>query len=293
MLNPKPTEPAFVLTYGPSGSGKTTDNGYSFPRALFIAVRGALQSVRTVCGYEPTIEVATTLEDITKRITAIKPGQFDSVVVDDFSYLAEQTMAKLEKKHTGFKLWGALRDLTLDFRNTARNANCHVILNAWEAGPKDRNGQRVRGGPKLPADMPEQMPAMTDITLRCGIDQMRKPWPGVYRCFLSSDYVMKDRFDIVPRIDPAPMNLAEILRAVGYTVARHPELEWQEEIVEQVAQQIVAAPPAEMTRIANDVYGALIGNGASPAAARWTLRDGVDRSVIRRALNARNDAFFI
>ena len=292
-MTPKPTEPAFVLTYGPSGSGKTTDTGYSFPRALFIAVRGALQSVRTVCGYEPTVEAATTIEDITKRIASLKPGQFDSVVVDDFSYIAEQTMAKLEKKYKGFQLWGALRDLTLDFRNTARNANCHVILNAWEAGPKDKNGQRVRGGPKLPADMPEQMPAMTDITLRCSIDQMRKPWPGVYRCFLSSDYVMKDRFDVVPRIDPAPMNLAEVLRTVGYPVARHPALEWQEEVVEQIAQQILAGSPSEMVKMANDTYAALIAGGASTAAARWTLRDGVDRAVIRRALNTRNDAFFV
>lgn len=288
-----PREPAFVLTYGPSGSGKTTDNGYSFPRALFIAARGALQSIRNVCGYDPQVEAATTIEDITKRIISIKPGQYDSVVVDDFSFIAEQTIAKLEKKFTGFKLWGELRDLTLDFRNAARYANCHVVLNAWEVGPKERAGQRVRGGPMLPANMPEQVPAMTDLTLRCGIDTMRKPWPGIYRCFLSSDYVMKDRFDVVPRIDPAPMNLAEILRAVGYTVARHPELEWQEEIVETVAQQILTAPTSETVKIANETYAALIANGATSNAARWTLRDGVDRSVIRRALASRNDTFFL
>ena len=293
MTPPRPTEPAFVLTYGSSGAGKTTDTGYSFPRALFIAVRGALQSIRNVCGYDPTVEAATTIEDITKRIASLKPGQFDSVVVDDFSFIAEQTMAKLEKKHTGFKLWGALRDTTLDFRNAARYANCHVILNCWETGPKERSGQRVRGGPKLPSDMPEALPAMTDLTLRCGIDTMRKPWPGVYNCFLSADYVMKDRFDVVPRITPAPMNLGEILRAVGYTVERHPDLGWQEDIVEAVAQQIVGAPPADMPKIANEVYAALLGNGATPNAARWTLRDGVDRAVIRRALTTRNDAFFM
>jgi hypothetical protein len=293
MLNPKPTEPAFVLTYGPSGAGKTTDTGYSFPRALFIAVRGALQSLRSVCGYEPATEAATTIQDITKRIQSLKPGQYDSVVVDDFSFIAEQTMAALEKKHSGFKLWGALRDTTLDFRNAARYANCHIILNCWETGPKERAGQRVRGGPKLPSDMPEALPAMTDLTLRCGIDPMRKPWSGVYNCYLSPDYVMKDRFDVVPRISPTPMNLAEILRAVGYAVARHPDLGWQEDVVEQVAQNIVAASPGDLVKIANETYAALVGGGASTAAARWTLRDGVDRAVIRRALAARNDAFFM
>lgn len=293
MQPPKPKEPAFVLTYGPSGSGKTTDNGYSFPRALFIAARGALKSIQNVCGYEPVVEEADGIEALTKRISSIKPGQYDSVVVDDFSFIAEQTFAKLEKKHNGFKLWGALRDITIDFRNAARYANCHVIANCWEVGPKEKAGQRVRGGPMLPANMPEQVPAMTDLTLRCGIEQMRKPWPGVYHCFLSNDYVMKDRFDVVPRISPAPMNLAEILRAVGYDVARHPELEWQEDVVESVSTQILAANPGDMTKIANQVYAALISGGASPTAARWTLRDGVDRSVIRRALSVRNDTFFM
>jgi len=287
-------DPALILTYGPSGNGKTTDCGYSFPRALFIATRGALQSIRSVCGYEPRVENCSTIDEVTSRIKALKPGEVDSVVVDDFSYLAEQTISSMEKKYTGFKLWGALRDSTLAFRNAARYASSHIVLNCWEQAPKNKeDGSRVRGGPMLPGKLPEQRPAMCDMVRRCGLDTMRKPWPGVYRCHVSSDYVMKDRFNIAQMIDPAPMNLAEIMRNVGYKVARHPDLEWQEDIVETVAQQILAGSPGEMVNIANGVYKSLLSNGASPTAAKWTLRDGVDRAVIRRALAVRNDAFFV
>ena len=293
-MTPAPTEPAFVLTYAPSGNGKTVDCGYSFPAGLFIATRGALQSVRNVCGYEPRVEDAKTIDDVTKRISMLKPGEVDSVVIDDFSFLAEQTISAYEKKFSGFKLWGALRDSTLAFRNAARYASFHVVLNAWEQPPKTKeDGTRARGGPNLPGKLPEQLPAMCDLVLRGSLDPMRKPWPGVYRCQVSSDFVMKDRFHVAQKIDPAPMNLGEIMRAVGYKVARHPDLAWQEEIVETVAQQILAVSPAEMPNIVNGVYKSLLTNGASPEAARWTMRDGVDRAVIRRSIAARNDAFFV
>lgn len=59
-------DPVLSLSYGPSGIGKTTDTGLSFPNALFIAAPGALQSIRNVAGYDPLVENASTLLDVTK-----------------------------------------------------------------------------------------------------------------------------------------------------------------------------------------------------------------------------------
>jgi hypothetical protein len=43
---------------------------------------------------------------------------------------------------------------------------------------------------------------------------------------------------------------------------------------------------------ANAVYADLLKNGVNPMHARWTLRDALDRTVIQRALAARNAVFF-
>jgi hypothetical protein len=292
-------DPVLSLSYGPSGIGKTTDTGLSFPNALFIAAPGALQSIRNVAGYEPLVENASTLLDVTKLVS--KVGEYkakgadvsiDAVVVDDFSYLAEQTFASLEKKFNGFRLWGELRDAVLDFRNAARFAKVHVIVNCWEQAPKDRpGGGRVKGGPMLSGNLPEQVPAMFDMVLRCGLDPMRKPWPGIYQCAADPNYIMKDRLNVASAAHPAPMNMAELMRAAGYTVSRRKEIAGQEDMVEKVAQAMVANGPASDKETANLVYAQLIKDGVKPQHARWTLRDAMDRAVIRRAIQARDAVF--
>ena len=287
-----PQEPALVCTYGPSGSGKTTDTGYSFPRGLFVAARGALNSIKSLCGYQPQTVEAQTIDDATEALETLakRKHDFDSVIVDDFSFLAEQQFSVYDKRFNGFTLWGKLRDSALRFRNAARYSHCHVVLNCWEQPPKmKQDGTRVRGGPMLSGRLPEQIPAMCDLVLRCGHEPMRKPWPGVYRCTYSTDFVMKDRFNIASALDPAPMNLAEILRAAGFEVARHPDLDWQEDTVQSVAQALLDG--GDLTSTVNTAYSGLLEHGISPAAARWTLRDAMDRSVIRRALDARNTTF--
>ena len=291
-------DPVLALSYGPSGVGKTTDTGLSFPNALFIAAPGALQSVRNVAGYEPLIENAGNIPEVTKLVLAI--GQYkakgadtkiDAVVVDDFSYLAEQTFAQLEKKFNGFRLWGELRDAIIDFRNAARFAKVHIVMNAWEQPPKDKpGGGRVKGGPMLSGNLPEQVPAMFDMVLRCGLDPMRKPWPGTYQCVADPNYIMKDRLNIASACHPAPMNMAELIRASGYVISRLPALKWQEEIVEKVALQMGTEGAARDKDIANSVYADLVKHVA-PQHARWTLRDAMDRAVIRRSLRARDTVF--
>jgi AAA domain len=292
-------DPVLALSYGPSGIGKTTDTGLSFPNALFIAAPGALQSVKNVAGYSPLVEHATTIPDVTKLINTIasyrakgQDTKIDAIVADDFSYLAEQTFALLEKKFNGFRLWGELRDAIIDFRNAARFAKVHIIVNCWEQPPKDKmGGGRVKGGPMLSGNLPEQVPAMFDMVLRCGQDPMRKPWQGIYQCTLDPNYIMKDRLNIASAAHPAPMNMAELIRAAGYEISRLPALPWQEEIVAKVSAQMVAEGPNRDKDIANAVFSDLIKNSVSPAHARWTLRDAMDRTVIRRALSARDSVF--
>jgi len=277
-----------VLTYGPSGVGKTTDQGYSFPTALFAAAPGALASITSVCGYKPARQEVTTLQDATKLLKSIS-GKFDTLVIDDFSFMAEQTFGLLEKKHKGFDLWGRLRDAALGFRDQARYSQVNVVMNSWENGPRLKDGVRIRGGPSLSGRLPEQIPALCDVVLRAVHDLRRQPWPAVYRCHLDPSWIMKDRFNIAAQVDPSPMNLAELLRAAGIPLARHPDLPKQEEQVEALAQFFMAQADGRVA--ANDIYIKLVESGTPVEVVRWTLRDALDRAEIRRGLALARSTF--
>lgn len=235
--------------------------------------------------------MAPTIQDVLGVLKDIKKRGFDTIVVDDFSFMAEQTFASLEKKHSGFALWGALRQVALDFRDQVRFAGIDVVLNAWEKGPKLKDGAQVRGGPLLAGNLIEAIPAMCDIVLRGCHEPARKPWPAVYRCSTDPKWVMKDRTDVATCANPAPMNLGEILRAGGREVPRHADSAEQEKEVTLISGVLTGDPVADAPN-ANQLYQELIAKGRKPTEARWTLRDAMDRAVIKRAL-ARSRGSFI
>lgn len=279
-----------VMTYGPSGIGKSTDLGYSFPNALFLAAPGALHSVENTCGYKPKSIMVPTIEKVVELMPSISKD-FDTIVIDDFSFLAEQTFAILDSRFTGFKVWNELRDVALSFREKARYAGIRVIMSCWEQPPKTKpNGAKIRGGPLLAASLPEQVPAMCDVVLRAVHEPNRKPWPAVYKCNNDPNWVLKDRLDVVPHISPAPMNIGEVLRAAGIHITRHPELKGQEEMVETIAQSL-SGDPAVDSNAANDMFKALLSAGKPYAEARWTLRDALDRALIRKGLREARSRF--
>lgn len=279
------SESVVVLTYGSSGIGKSTDMGYAFPTGLFAAAPGALKSVASVCGYMPATVEIKTIEEATALIHKVK-GKYQTLVIDDFSFLAEQTFAGLEKKHKNFKLWGALRDVTLEFRDTARYAGMNVALNCWEQGAKtnDKGEMTMRGGPMLSGKLPEQIPALCDMTLRGVHDKKRKPWPASYQCQLDSGWVLKDRYDIVTILQSCPMNIGEVLRAAGVSLERHPDIKDQDEVVDGLSVVLEELQGKDLWLAANEIYQKLVGSSMSPQAARWTLRDAMDRAEIRKGL---------
>jgi hypothetical protein len=280
----QPKDPALICVYGRSGSGKTTDCGYSFPNALFVAARGALTSITTTCGYDPAQVAAKDIADATKKIEQFnrQGSKYDAVVVDDFSWLAEQTVLKWGKKLSGYDVWRKVNEETLAFRESARHARSHIILNCWYKGPQTKHdGSYVRGGPDLPSKLPEQLPSMCDIVLQVGHDPMRKPWGGTYKCAFDSTHVMKDRFGTCYQLHPCPMNLGEILRASGYSISRLKELDWQEAVVEKYSTILADAP--NLFGKMNELYAQLLPKAGAKAAA-WTIRDAIDRMSIRKAL---------
>jgi hypothetical protein len=278
-------EPAVVAIYGPSGIGKTTDLLFSFPRGLFIAPPGAIKPAHHVVGHVPDSDTSCqTIEAATAKLRALgaKKGQYDAVIVDDLSVLAEQTVADLEAggKYEGHKMWGKVRERLLEFRGVARNLGMHVILTAHESTPRTAGGAFIRGGPKLPGRMPEDLPTTCDSVLRAAYEPNKRGWHAVFRCTVDDpNWVTKDRHGVVG--DKGPMNTAEFLRAAGYTIRRAPGLEWQEELVETLAQALLEDPKGEanLVKEAIRICGEATDN---PLHTRWVLRDSLDRAAFRR-----------
>lgn len=278
--------PAVVLAYGRSKIGKTTDAVYSFPTALFCAMPGALKSAIGVVGLDRSqmaVVNPRTIPEAAKFIhEAAGTGRFTAVVVDDFSLLAQATLSALESRGcSGFAAWGALRDAVLEFRDVARAAGMHVILNAHERGADTINGVYRAGGPKLPSkNLTDEIPVIADMVLRASIDPMRKPWPGVYQCDPTDTTIITgDRHNIAPK--KGPMNIAELLRAAGYPIARMPGLEWQEEIAEIGAEGILAGK--SKLEVLKKFAAFCDEQGYNPLHRNWALRDMLDRATLRKS----------
>ena len=286
------------LTYGDSGAGKSLDMGVSLPRFLFVCDVGALKSVTAYSGFTPQRMTVPglTVEGATQILSEAKKNGFAGVVIDDFSLVAENTMAKLSG--SGWSFWDKVREIFLNFRATARACGIHAWVNCHEvsAQTKEKNGQRLRGGPKLPMkDLTEDIPPLFDWVLRAHIDPTRVmpgtgvgfvPWAGTYRCNRNElDWITKDRHGVTP--DYSPMNIGELMRAAGYVVERIKDLEWQEEFIEWGAQQLTPSFAGTGSIVEADVYRQAIEAArprlTDPRHARLLLRDMRDRARIRAA----------
>lgn len=287
------TETFVALIYGPSGLGKTTDCGFSFPNAYFLAAPGALKSIESNCGFVPASSYIRTLPDAIKVMEVLgKEKKYDTIVIDDFSFMAEQTLNWLEstKKMSGFKLWGELKDIVLDLRDKSRFCGMNVVMNAWEQAPKvTPEGSRLRGGPLLPGKLPESVPALCDVVLRATPEPKRKPHPVVYRCNPDMSWSMKDRNSIANRVDPCPMNLREILIAGGEQVGTHrfPE---HDNLVEKFSKLFTGKQDEDKDK-ANQTYQ-ILKKEMTVIQARWTIRDALDRALIRAETTRFDDDFF-
>lgn len=275
-------QPAVVATYGVPGSGKSTDALYSFPRGLFVAAPGALKPAAFVVGYTPAMIQLHTIGDLIKLIKSLKLGQYDAIVIDDFSMICDHTLMTLEGKFTGWKLWGEIRSQLLEFREASRSCGMHVVLNAHESAPATKDGFFIRGGPRLPGKMPEDLSAACDIVLRSQKTDGIIGWPVTYRCTVQdASYISKDRHGVTP--DFAPMNLAEILRMAQYKIQRAPGLEWQEGVAEGIANSLLGKAQDQVQPTIQNVLTYTRSKGYTDLHARWAIRDGLARWILRKA----------
>jgi len=283
----------FAVIYGPSKTGKSTATGAAGAGGLFIAQTGGLLPLKNYLGLEKVrVQAAQNVQHAGDIVTKAA-GKVPTIVVDDLSLLTEVTVTELEKNHTFGEMWRKLRHQVLFMRDAARYATSngtHVIFNCHQSPPKTSSGKYVRGGPKLPGQLPEQFSAFADIVARVEYEETAAPWKYVLRTGPNPEYISGDRLDIFP--DPAPMNLGEALRAAGYKLPRPKELEWMEPLVDKTSA-LVLSEGLENWRETLRKVGTKIRDQHDLRHVRWALQDSLHRAVIKNAGENILDRMFI
>jgi hypothetical protein len=287
----------FIVISGPPGAGKTVDVMRAVGiDAVVAAAPGALKPLMPLLGITPRAEYsAATIEDAIKGLQEIRTisGKKNAprwYVADEFSYMAERTAMILERKHSGFKFWGKLRDVCTRFRDAARDAGVGVIVNCWDQPPQTKaSGKFVRGGPRLPGDMPEQFPGIADYVFLAAHDMAYTPWPWCYRTRGDTQWALKDRTDQTP--DPSPMNLGAILRESGYKLHYPEQMRKLEPVIADLAATYAQADMSAALAHAQGFYPQLLKAGVDPRYAKWALTDARDRGTLRRARTIKMSAY--
>ena len=282
----------FVTVYGPAKTGKSVCTGAAGACGLFIAQSGGLLPLRSFLGLMDINEHTVPSVEKAAKIIIKEAGKHQTIVVDDFSILVEQTIAQLEQTHSFGDMWRALRHQVLGIRDAARMATekgTHVIFNCHEAPPKTSSGKFVRGGPALPGQLPEQFSAFSDIVARVVYDETARPWSFVLRTVSDAQYIGGDRLAIFP--PNAPMNLAEALRTGGYAVPRPAEVRWHAEFVDKLSDAVRERGIDNWRDTLQKSLPLVEGKYPNPHI-RWALQDALHRAVLYCARENMIDAMF-
>jgi len=118
-----------LLVYGLSGKGKTV-LGASAPRPLFLSAENGLLSLRRYNLPFIKIDTLKSLRDAFDFCETPKATQFDTVILDSLSEIAEIALAEQKgKTKDGRKAYGEMADIVTqivkDFRDLPRK---HVVL---------------------------------------------------------------------------------------------------------------------------------------------------------------------
>lgn len=296
-------DPTVALIMGDPKLGKTSDVLWAFPNGYNIAAPGALKPAEQIVGISiPDVRKhnAVTVKAIVERLGQVLPTGTLSILIDDLTLIVDASVRAYELQGVNkWKVFQFIRNDLMDMRAKARQLGIHVAMTLHEKKPrydevKTPEGgtmQRMiaQGGPNLPGQMMEGIPAVCDAILHLKkSDSLVSLWPVVYRNPVDDPRYVGVGLRELPPIDPLPANLAEILRAAGHII---PEpFPGHEETTEKIAAAMVADPD-HIRKIVEDVAPKLSAKYATQVALdrvwvrrTWVLRDALARAQLRLAI---------
>jgi hypothetical protein len=296
-------ESLLMMIYGAYGIGKTADTIYAAPESKFIAEPMAVRTVaRSVCGIEIPDDRIERPAGIDALIAvAKKPGPWASIVIDDFSLIAQEEFMRMQQGGLdGFKLFGAFKDKMLTFRHEARRASRTIIVSAHDGAPhrSELSMRTILGGPKLLGQAQEEILGVFDSAYRVLRGNRPVGFLSEYHAGDDPTYGTKDRLNVV--VGAVPANLSEVLRARNYVLPRHPKLTWLDEAIHRYAESLTEFVSKHQVglRVLFDraTMGSLFAQVRADATQRytklaehqnWLLRDVYDRVIIRALIASR------
>ena len=272
--------------YGEAKTGKTLSMLKAFPEALFIGLPGAMMCANYL-GWEPKVlEVKGTqgFKHVAETVKKVD-GKFP-IVIDDFSLIADVTLANCQRMADGFKAFDLFNQRTYALIRACRESKSHVFFTCHVQAPrevkKDNNVRYIPGTPLIPGwQMPAKFPAMLDFCARVVHDDSGPGWPHVLSTGPDPHYIQGDRLAGLPA--KFPMNLREAMLVAGFDLPRPSSLAWMDEVVESTSQLLLAEAGAKRPaykKILTEV-AATLGDRA-PRHVRWALADAMDRMVLRK-----------
>lgn len=296
----------FAILFGEPKLGKTLAMARTFPKAWWFANLRGLQGMRDhgvyPMGVDDVLDLETLYAKTVERFgTPKNPNRAriaacPAIVGDDINLLAEVTKRLLDDpKHPEHSKDGRMRfaivaDKIRAYLTLVDGLGLSLGLTMHELLPAGG----VLGGPKLTSKaISAELPKYVDFCYRMVSAPMRRPWPAEFWTSkrAAPDWILGERRTVTPR-GIAPPNLAEILRATGMSVARHPEIEGIAEAwVPRITDALVKTGDptgyggVEVLRFAMPRLNAEKTRSGYPMplwAIDWILQDAMARAEIRQ-----------
>ena len=290
--------PTVMITiYGKPKNKKTSDALAAFPTALFLGVPSAITLVaQNELGFTPSVhpDPPKNLVELVALLRSLadsgKALEYGAVVVDDLSHMCKHSMLEwTEQAPTGrcgkkdrFFPYQQLNQHLLEIAHLSRHLGVHLAMTFHERMPgTNADGMFCPGRPDVPSrNQVETLPSWCDVNVRAMVDPgYPDPWfPSIYYCDPTNpEWVTGDRTGICTKKTPG--NLREILRASesNYKLSRLPGLEWQDDVAEAVAQDIVGGAAVQEA-----IQSAVSGRTDNSLHLRWACQDGIARGVLQQ-----------
>jgi len=290
-----------IITYGDPKTGKTLAAVRAFPDGLFITPKGGLMCSKWM-GWEPkVIETEEKQLGILDLIPIIEKAQhkYPAIVIDDFSIMCQEELAKCEKRTPGWQAYGVFNERVRKFQKACRTAtnNCHIIITMHSQPPREVEDKGVvvplKGCPMLPGrQLPKQFPTMADLVARVVHDKKAIGWGNVYTTASDPDWTAGDRLAITP--EKFPLNLREVLLLAGYDVPRPEALsfmdEWVDKISKEVSKELINKRP-KVKDVLRPFVDLMKKEELDDRHMRWIFADALDRAQLRTHNNNLIDNF--